>query len=164
MLKYDHDTYRFESPADRWIAECFGALATHTALFAVHGRGLLSKAAELQVQEAYTQYREAYNSASDYYSFFYSLIGETYIEASQCGRYSAVDSCSRCALNSTNTNTCPSIQLLVLTFTPRSIWPMRCLDHVPLRGNARYYQCYLDEDMIRRDTWPTEPFPHIVPR
>ena len=32
------------------------------------------------------------------------------------------------------------------------ILDVRILDFVPLRGNARFYQCMLDEDMIRRDS------------
>ena len=27
---------------------------------------------------------------------------------------------------------------------------LRVLDYVPARGNARYFQCLIDEDMIRR--------------
>lgn len=62
----------------------------------------------------------------------------------------------RCTAWSTCFSACMVWSLLVgdLTYCGKpSAWILRILDFVPSKGNPRFYQCLLDEDMIRRALW-----------
>ena len=43
-------------------------------------------------------------------------------------------------------------ETMIPTFLGFGNLDVRILDFIPHRGNPRFYQCMLDEDMIRRDT------------
>ena len=161
----------------RWLAGCFSAFGKITAIFAAHPAGPLPPEQVTTVETEYMSYREKYNRRLDqglfvFWSHVHIVQGQGDLEQFFCCTAYVSDwglalwALAQSRLLFPVRPKMHSLEHLILgihnglkfAWPPRS-WSaiyhlsLRIFDFVPLKGNPRYYQCLLDEDMIRRELW-----------